>query len=184
MSRRLGDAERLAQTRGWVRDLVRSGLLYPQALLREVSEALAVDHPGLPDGAAAEWIAAAQDDWRRDAAGWDERTDHVALQEVFGQLEEAGFLVLQGCADHWAATQALREAPDCAGVLWFTAPDVWHAIEAAMLEVNLWHPDTRNAALGDPLLDRVLAAFAAQGLAAHFDEGRIEVAARWQRRPV
>jgi hypothetical protein len=29
----------------------------------------------------------------------------------------------------------------------------------------------------------VIAAFAAQQLPAHFDEGRIEVSAHWQRRP-
>jgi hypothetical protein len=51
-----------------------------------------------------------------------------------------------------------------------------------MLEVNLWHGDSANAAPGDVLLDDVLAAFDAQGLPARFDEGRIEVAARWQRR--
>jgi hypothetical protein len=33
------------------------------------------------------------------------------------------------------------------------------------------------------LLDDALAAFAAAGLEAHFDEGRIEVSARWQQRP-
>jgi len=53
-----------------------------------------------------------------------------------------------------------------------------------MLEVNLWHGSTANAAPGDPLLTAVVSCFERHGLAAHFDEGRIEVAARWQRRPV
>ena len=52
-----------------------------------------------------------------------------------------------------------------------------------MLEVNLWHGTTANAAPGDVLLDEVLATFSAAGLPARFDEGRIEVAAFWQRRP-
>jgi hypothetical protein len=70
-----------------------------------------------------------------------------------------------------------------AGVAWFTPTDVWHAIDAGMLEVNLWHGTTANAAPGDELLEQALSAFAEAGLAAHFDEGRIEVAAHWQRRP-
>ena len=53
-----------------------------------------------------------------------------------------------------------------------------------MLEVNLWHGTTANAAPGDALLTAVVSCFERHGLAAHFDEGRIEVAARWQRRPV
>jgi hypothetical protein len=48
--------------------------------------------------------------------------------------------------------------------------------------VNLWHGTTANAAPGDALLGDVLAAFADAGLDAHFDEGRIEVAAHWHRR--
>jgi hypothetical protein len=52
-----------------------------------------------------------------------------------------------------------------------------------MLEVNLWHATTANAAPGDALLEDALGCFASEGLAAHFDEGRIEVSAHWQRRP-
>jgi hypothetical protein len=51
-----------------------------------------------------------------------------------------------------------------------------------MLEVNLWHGSTANAAPGDPLLDEVLGVLEKHGLAAHFDEGRIEVDAHWHRR--
>ena len=43
---------------------------------------------------------------------------------------------------------------------------------------------TANAAPGDDLLHEVLATFARHGLDAHFDEGRIEVAAHWHRRGV
>jgi hypothetical protein len=48
--------------------------------------------------------------------------------------------------------------------------------------VNLWHASTANVAPGDGLLENVLASFASHDLDAHFDEGRIEVAAHWQRR--
>ena len=51
-----------------------------------------------------------------------------------------------------------------------------------MLEVNVWHGSTANVAPGDALLDDVLAVLARHGLAAHFDEGRLEVSARWRRR--
>jgi len=95
-------------------------------------------------------------------------------------------VVLQGCEDHWAAKALLDERAAVGspprGVAWFTAPDVWHAVDEGMLEVNLWHGNTANAAPGDALLDEVVAAFGRHGLEAHFDEGRIEVAAHWHRR--
>ena len=66
--------------------------------------------------------------------------------------------------------------------MWFTPSDVWHAIDEGMLEVNLWHPTTANAAPGDELLDDVIVVLEKHGLESHFDEGRIEVTAFWQRR--
>ena len=68
------------------------------------------------------------------------------------------------------------------GYIWFTAPDVWHAVDDGMLEVNLWHGTSANVAPGDHLLDAVLSCLARHGLRARFDEGRIEVDAHWQRR--
>jgi hypothetical protein len=144
---------------------------------------IADDHPDLPaDATARAWILEAEGEWRSEAATWPDRTDHDLLEDAFAELERHGIVVLQGCADHWAAAARLDRG-GCRGIAWFTPTDVWHAIDAAMLEVNLWHADRANAAPGDPLLDEVLAVFAAAGLSAHFDEGRIEVAARWQRRP-
>jgi hypothetical protein len=174
---------RVDDTRGWVRDVVRAGL-WPDARVRaEVVAVVAEDHPDLPAEQVADaWIADARAGWSADAATWPDPTDFDLLQTAFATLEQAGFVVLQGCADHWAAKETLERQP-ARGALWFTPPDVWHAIDEAMLEVNLWHPDTANAAPGDALLDEVLAALGDEGLAAHFDEGRIEVTARWQRRP-
>ena len=174
-----------APTRAWVRDLVRSGLLAPDELYAEVREAIAVDHPELPPEATARhWIEAAETAWRHDAEAWQDPTDFELLQRAFGDLSRAGIPVLQGCTDHWAARDALRRAAEeWRGIAWFTPPDVWHAIDEAMLEVNLWHPNTANAAPGDALLEEVLAVFARHGLPAVFDEGRVEVGARWQRRP-
>lgn len=172
-------------TRAWVADVVRSGLGSAEEVRVEVAAAIAADHPDLPAESTAEaWIDEARAAWRAEAAGWPDVTDHDRLVRAFALLEERGIVVLQGIADHWVARDELRRrTPRPAGVAWFTPTDVWHAIDAGMLEVNLWHGTTANAAPGDGLLEDALAAFAEAGLEAHWDEGRIEVAARWQRRP-
>jgi hypothetical protein len=172
-------------TRAWVADVVRSGLQPRSEVRDQVVAAIAADHPDLPAEATADaWIATADEAWREDAATWPAVTDHDRLERAFSLLDERGVVVLQGVADHWVARDELgRRTPKPSGIAWFTPTDVWHAIDAGMLEVNLWHGTTANAAPGDALLDEALEAFAAEGLEAHFDEGRIEVAARWQRRP-
>jgi hypothetical protein len=168
-----------------VADLVRSALWSEEDVRDRAVAAIASDHPQLAaDETADAWIAEAQVAWRADAASWPEVTDHDRLLDAFGRLEQQGIVVLAGIEDHWVARDELeRRTPVPAGIAWFTPTDVWHAIDAGMLEVNLWHGTTANAAPGDDLLEAALAAFASAGLAAHFDEGRIEVTARWQRRP-
>jgi hypothetical protein len=176
----------LADTRAWVRDVVRSGLLDANALQAEVTGVVAADLPDLPaEETARSWIAEERDAWAADAASWPETTDHDRLERAFAALERLDIAVLQGCADHWVARDLLRRREPAVprGVAWFTPADVWHAIDEGMLEVNLWHGSTANAAPGDPLLEEALGCFADEGLAAHFDEGRIEVSAHWQRRP-
>jgi len=174
----------VSHTRGWVRDVVRSGLLAPDAAYVEIRDAIAADHPALDAATTArQWIDTARGEWAADAAQWAEPTDYERLQNAFASLARRDILVVQGCADHWAAKDALNSSPGVRGVAWFLPSDVWHAIDEAMLEVNIWHADTANAAPGDALLDEVLAVFADAGLSAHFDEGRVEVTARWQRRP-
>jgi hypothetical protein len=171
------------RTRDWVRDVVRADLWPADRLHDEVRAVVTADHPDLPpDETARAWIDQARAAWSAEAAHWSDPTDFDRLQRAFGELEGRGFVVLQGCTDHWVAKEAL-EAQDSRGAVWFTPSDVWHAIDEAMLEVNLWHPDTANAAPEDALLAEVLEVLGEQGLDAHFDEGRIEVAARWQRRP-
>jgi hypothetical protein len=176
-------APELGQTRAWVRDVVRSGLWSDDRVHDEVRAVVAEDHPGLPpEETARTWIAHAREEWVAEAATWTGATDFDRLQSALGTLARQGLTVLQGCADHWEVKQALEQATT-RGAVWFTPPDVWHAIDEAMLEVNLWHADTANAAPGDALLDEVLDVLRGAGLPAHFDEGRIEVTARWQRRP-
>jgi hypothetical protein len=171
--------------REFTRSAVRSGLLGEQELYDEVLLAVTSELPDVadPDVLARRWIAEFRDELRSDAASWPATTDYDKLQAAFAQLEAVGIVVLQGCEDHWAAKAVLderREDPP-RGIAWFTPPDVWHAIDEGMLEVNLWHASTANVAPGDALLDEVVAAFGGQGLPAHFDEGRVEVGARWQR---
>ncbi|CAM3217945.1 hypothetical protein NODU109028_04220 [Nocardioides dubius] len=172
-----------------LRDLARllllSGLDEPAAMRAELAEAIRSDLPEVVDAErqAEEWLA----DARRDAATdpLPVPSDDDRLAAAFAECRRAGLAVLIGVEDHWSAKRELERAEAAGlglrGVLWFTRADVWHSIDAGMLEVNLWHSTTANAAPGDALLDEVVAILARHGLRAHFDEGRIEVAARWRR---
>jgi hypothetical protein len=183
----VADSLRREHVREFARSAVRSGLLAPAELYDEVLLAISSELPSVedPGTVARAWIAEFRDEWSRDAATWPATTDHDRLQAAFAELESVDIVVLQGCEDHWAAKDALDTgAPRPArGVAWFTHPDVWHAIDEGMLEVNVWHADTANVAPGDELLDQVIGVFSRHGLEAHFDEGRVEVSAYWRRRP-
>jgi len=175
------------RTRDFARAQVRAGLLDEAAVLSEVTEAvdaeLRVDDPA---SFAAELVARAWAELADDERTWPDPTDYERLQTAFAALAGADVVVLQGIADHWTANAELRRRADEGrpprGVAWFTAPDVWHAVDHGMLEVNVWHADSANVAPGDSLLDLVVDALDAQGLPAHFDEGRVEVSASWHRR--
>lgn len=164
---------------------VRAGLLTPEQQLAEVIEAVRAEMPDTdPQVMARAWLAAAGKELTAEAATWPQVTDHDRLLAVFAECGEHGVRVLEGVEDHWSAKASLDEdSADLRGIMWFTQPDVWHAIDHGMLEVNLWHPSSANAALGDHLLDAVLSCFSRHGLEATFDEGRIEVTAFWHRRP-
>ena len=181
------DSLREDHVREFTRSAVRSGLLAEQELYDEVLLAITSELPFVeqPEEVARMWITEFRDELDRDAAGWPEVTDYDRLQAAFADLEAVDVVVLQGCEDHWAAKDLLDASVDHPprGIAWFTQPDVWHAIDEGMLEVNVWHPNTANVAPGDLLLDQVLGVFAGHGLEAHFDEGRVEVSAFWQRRP-
>jgi hypothetical protein len=175
--------------REFARACVRAGLLGEDALRDEVVQAIETELPHRADGArdlAAAWIGEAREELRVDQQGWPEATDYERLQSAFTEIELGDVVVLQGVEDHWAAKAVLDDRAAAGttprGIAWFTASDVWHAVDEGMLEVNLWHGSTANAAPGDPLLDEVLGVLEKHGLAAHFDEGRIEVDAHWHRR--
>jgi hypothetical protein len=175
--------------REFARACVRAGLLDAAALHDEVRQAVVAD---LPDRAhvagdlATAWIDEAREELRVDQESWPEATDYERLQSAFAEIELADVEVLQGCDDHWAAKALLDERAGAGttprGVAWFTPADVWHAVDEGMLEVNLWHGTTANAAPGDALLDEVLGVLEKHGLTARFDEGRIEVDAHWHKR--
>lgn len=163
---------------------VRAGLLPATDQEREVREAVAAELPHLDASLLARaWLAGARRDLLAEQADWPEETDHDRLQAAFAECEAHGVRVLQGVEDHWRAKAELEAHGDALrGVVWFTQPDVWHAIDEGMLEINLWHASGANAAPGDPLLEAVTSCLGRHGLGARFDEGRIEVAAHWQRR--
>lgn len=186
---RRGSAVRLEpdDLRDYARVLVRAGYLDRTTVVAEVAQAAREDHGlGQPETVASEIVAEVVQGVRTEQAGWPTVTDHDRLVAAFAELRTRGVLVLAYVDDHWTATGELERRDECGeravGVVWFTRPDVWHAVLHGMLEVNLWHGDTANAAPGDALLDDVLAVLSGHGLAAHFDEGRIEVACAWQRR--
>jgi hypothetical protein len=175
--------------REFTRASVRAGLLDEAAVRDEVRQAIEVELPERAAEAgdlAAAWVDQAREELRVDQLSWPEATDYQRLQSAFAEIELADVVVLQGCDDHWSAKALLDERTAAGttprGVAWFTPSDVWHAVDEGMLEVNLWHGSTANAAPGDELLDEVLGVLEKHGLAAHFDEGRIEVDAHWHKR--
>lgn len=174
--------------REFVRSAVRAGLLDEQGLHDEVLLAVRTElggHAGEPEALARTLVEEYRAELAGDQRSWPELTDYERLQSAFEELVADDVAVLQGCEDHWAAKELLdtyaAEGNVPRGVAWFTPPDVWHAIDEGMLEVNLWHGDTANVTAGDALLADVVGVLARHGLAAHFDEGRIEVSAHWQR---
>lgn len=163
---------------------MRSGLFDDERVERDLREAISADLPHLDWDAALNWIEQERADWARDARTWPTLTDYDRLQAVFTRLSDEGLPVLVGCEDHWAASAALRELDANAdGLAWFTPMDVWHAVDEPMLEVNIWDREGVNQSEGEPLVAKAIVACVAQGLEAHFDEGRLEIAARWQRLP-
>ena len=189
MSRLFGNQPKVSaqeRVRDYARVQVRAGLLDRAAQQAEVETAVAAELPGEdPASTARTLLAEAQAVLAAEQAGWQRPTDHDRLQAAFAALTARGLVVLQAVDDHWVAAEELRRLAAAGtppeGVVWFTAPDVWHAVDHGMLELNVWHADTANVAPGDRLLDAVVEALAEHGLEGHFDEGRVEVAASWRK---
>ena len=185
----LGKAGRLEQLRAYAAMQLRSGYRSTDDVRADVHEAVLGE---VGDAAEAtrltdEYLVEADREWREEAAQWPSPTPYDALLAAFDDLRAADMLVLEAVDDHWAANDALvaleQRGETPRGLAYFTHTDVWHAIEHEMLELNLWHGNRANVADSDQLLTDVIEVLAAHHLAAHFDEGRIEVTVAWRRRP-
>jgi hypothetical protein len=185
----LGKAGRLDQLRAFTAMQLRAGYRSTDEVRTDIYEAVLAE---VGDAAEAhrltdEYLSGAGRGWRREAELWPEHTQYDALLAAFDDLRASGVLVLEAVDDHWAANDvlvALEERRESArGLAYFTHTDVWHAVEHGMLEINLWHGSRANVADSDQLLTDVIELLAGHGLAAHFNEGRIEVTVAWQRRP-
>jgi hypothetical protein len=185
----LDKSGRLRQARALAAAQLRGGYRSDDEVRADVLEAVRAEVGSADEAAriADEYLEQARAEWREDAAGWSEPTPHDRLLAAFAALDERGVVVLHAVDDHWAAHDALVDlesrgaAPR--GLAFFTETDVWHAVEHDMLEVNLWHADSANVLDTDELLAEAIEVFEANGLPARFDEGRVEVAVAWQRRP-
>ncbi len=183
-------AARLDQLRTYASVQVRSGFRLPGEVRSDVYDAVVdeqVCDPAETQRLTDDLLSAARRSHEEAASTWPDVTEFDRLQAAFGVLENAGIVVLQACEDHWSANELLEQRSSEQrtpwGIAYFTLPDVWHAIEHDMLEVNLWHGSSANVAAGDDLLDFVLRTLGDQAIRAVFDEGRIEVSVAWQRRP-
>lgn len=182
------DPQAEQQVRDFARVSVRAGLQSPEQIHAEVVEAIRTTLPDRAeeaDGLATAWLAEAHDRAREDQRNWPESTDYERLQSAFAEMELLDVSSLQGCEDQWAAKRLIeeREAAGAGprGLVWFTRSDIWHAVDEGKLEANLWDGTTATVAPDDDLLYDVLGILEKHGLAARFDESRIEVDVLWQK---
>lgn len=163
---------------------VRAGLLSPDEQYDEVRAAVAAEMPHTDANILTRaWLAAAQQELDRLAPTWPEVTDFDRLQAAFAECATHGVPVLQGLADRGAAIGFLADAdPAPRGVLWFTPSDVWHAVDAGVLAMDLWHGTGVPVTAGDHLLTAIASCLGRHGLAAQWLGGRMETEAHWQRR--
>ncbi|MGI8887873.1 MAG: DUF6891 domain-containing protein [Nocardioidaceae bacterium] len=181
---------RLDQLRTYARVQVRAGFNTAEEIRADVYDAVSeeVKAPAEAQRLTDDFLSAAHAELALDAADWPQLTQFDALQAAFAELEQHDVVILQACADHWAAHDELQrraaEGRPVRGIGYFTHSDVWHAVEHQMLELNLWHGTSANVAPGDELLDLVLDVLARHGIDSLFDEGRLELTVSWQRRPV
>jgi hypothetical protein len=168
---------------------VRSGFKSDEQVRSDVFDAAMdeVKDPAEAQRLTDEFVVAETADLAHEAANWSGNTQFEDLQAAFDDLEARDIVVLQACEDHWSAQEVLQRRAEEGkrpwGIAYFTHPDVWHAVEHGMLEINVWHGSSANVAAGDELLTFVHDTLARHGIASLFDEGRIEVSVTWQRRP-
>jgi len=180
---------RLHQLRTFARCQVWSGYHSAAEVRAEVYDAALAEErdPARARALTDDVLDAAHRELADASRDWPAATAYDRLQDAFAVLRTRDVVVLEAVDDHWAANEHLAACHAAGrlprGIAYFSHPDVWHAVEHGMLEINVWHGTTANAAPGDALLDLVLAVLAAHGIEATFDEGRIEATVAWQRRP-
>jgi hypothetical protein len=174
----------LSELSDFARLVVRAGYLNRAHTLAEVGNFVRAELGDVPeaDELTERLVRDAEAELAADQARWPERTDNDALDAVLAELTDRGFMVLEYCQDHFDASAQLRSRPDALGIVFFTETDVWHAVTEGMLELKVWHADTSNVVSADPELGIVLDTLHRHGLAALFDEGRIEVSMTWRKR--
>lgn len=185
----LDKAGRIEQLRTFARCQVWSGYRADPEVRAEVYDAALAEErdPARAQALTEEVLADARRDLDAASATWPARSGFDRLQDAFADLRAADVVVLEAVDDHWAANERLSQDRAAGrpprGIAYFTHPDIWHAVEHGMLEINVWHGTTANVAPGDDLLDLVLATLREHGIEATYDEGRIEASVAWQRRP-
>lgn len=172
------------ELQAWARHLVRAGFVTGDALLSEVTGAVASELPGIDASILARaWIGGAQAELRRDAAGWPTPSDHDRLQAAFDECQQHGVVVAQAVGqerDAQAVLSGLAEPPR--GLVWFDRDAVGRAIDTGVLDLTVWSP-TGEPVGGDAwLTGAVLGCLDRHGLRARYTGG-VQVATRWQRRP-
>jgi hypothetical protein len=182
-------AERLDQARALARVQVVAGDRVHEAIVADVLAAVAaeVKDPDKARRIAGEYVDRSRRALEEESRTWPVPTDYDRLQAALAEFEADGFIVVQSCDDHWEVESRLRalraDGREPQAAAFYRETDVWHAIEEGMLELNVWHGSSANLMTGEPLLEESVATLARHGLSARFDEGRIEVMMRWQRRP-
>lgn len=174
----------LSELSDFARLVVRAGYLNAAHTLAEVGNFVRaeLDDDSAADELTQRLVADAHAELAAEQLHWPDRTDNDALADALADVVDQGFLVLEYCQDHFDAAAELRARPDAVGIVFFTETDVWHAVTEQMLELKVWHADTSNVVSADPELSQVLDALHRRGLAAGFDEGRIEVTMTWRKR--
>ena len=104
----------LSELSDFARLVVRAGYLNQARTLAEVGNFVRAE---LGDEAEADALTVrlvdeAERELAAEQATWPERTDNDALSEVFTDLAERRFLVLEYCQDHFDASAELRARPD------------------------------------------------------------------------
>ncbi len=185
----LDKAGRLDQLRTFARCQVWAGYRSAAQVRGEVYDAVLAEERSAERAAGMtdELIESARAELRAAAGSWSSPSGFERLQAALADLRVHDVVVLEGVDDHWSAAEELETLAAAGrvprGIAYFTLPDVWHAVEHGMLEINVWHGSTANVAPGDSLLELVLDVLRRHAVPAAFDEGRIEATLAWERRP-